>query len=187
MDEKETEAVEKEYDALLEKNFVEKLKIKKNRLSPEALKDRIIAFLEENPICTLATCSHNLPRSTPVRFRSKGLTIYILAEGGMKIKNLRENPHVSVSLYGEYSGFQSVRGLQLWGKAEIINPEDGESYLEANRIVNLQGREDLKDLGIENLRHNMKAIKITIERARYLSIAEGIFNQIITFTGKEQS
>jgi hypothetical protein len=77
--------------------------------------------------------------------------------------------------------------LQLWGKAEIINPEDGESYLEANRIVNLQGREDLKDLGIENLRHNMKAIKITIERARYLSIAEGIFNQIITFTGKEQS
>jgi hypothetical protein len=80
MDEKETEAVEKEYDALLEKNFVEKLKIKKNRLSPEALKDRIIAFLEENPICTLATCSHNLPRSTPVRFRSKGLTIYILAE-----------------------------------------------------------------------------------------------------------
>ena len=186
MDEKETEAVEKEYDAMLEKNFVEKLKIKKNRLSPEALKDRIIAFLEENPICTLATCSHNLPRSTPVRFRSKGLTIYILAEGGMKIKNLRENPHVSVSLYGEYSGFQSVKGLQLWGTAEIINPEDGERYLEANSIVNLQGREDLKDLGIENIRHNMKAIKITIERARYLSIADGIFNQIITFVDKKK-
>ena len=39
MNEKEIEAVEKEYDALLEKNFVEKLKIKKNRLSQEALKD----------------------------------------------------------------------------------------------------------------------------------------------------
>ena len=185
MEEKDIEAVEKEYDALLEKNFVEKLKIKKNRLTPEELKERIIAFLEENPICTLATCSNNIPRSTPVRFRNKGLTIYILAEGGMKIKNLKENPKVSLSLYGEYSGFQSVRGLQLWGKAEIINPEDGESYREANRIVNLQGRQDLKDLGIENLRHNMKAIKVTIERARYLSIAEGIFNQIITFSDRE--
>ena len=187
MDGKEIEAVEKEYDALLEKNFVEKLKIKKNRLTPEALKERIIAFLEENPICTLATCSNNIPRSTPVRFRSKGLTIYILAEGGMKIKNLMANPTVSLSLYGEYSGFQSVRGLQLWGKADIINPEDGESYREANRIVNLKGRQDLKDLGIDNIRHNMKAIKITIERARYLSIPEGIFNQIITFSDKEHA
>ena len=80
MDEKEIAAVEHEYDALLEKNFVEKLNINKNRLSPEALQDRIIAFLEENPICTLATCSDNIPRSTPVRFRSKGLTLYILAE-----------------------------------------------------------------------------------------------------------
>ena len=81
MEGKEIEAVEKEYDALLEKNFVEKLKITKNRLSDEALKDSIIAFLEENLICTLATCSNNIPRSTPVRFRSKGLTIYILAKG----------------------------------------------------------------------------------------------------------
>lgn len=186
MDTREIEAVEKEYDDLLEKNFVEKLKIKKNRLSPEALRERIMAFLQENPICTLATCSHNIPRSTPVRFRSRGLDLYILAEGGMKIKNLLENPSVSVSLYGPYSGFQSVKGLQLWGKAEIINPEDGERYREANRIVNLEGRQDLKDLGIDKLRHNMKAIKITIERARYLSIAEGIFNQIITFTGKDQ-
>jgi len=100
----------------------------------------------------------------------------------MKIKNMRENPLVSVSIYGDYSGFQSVRGLQMWGKAEIINPEDGKCYREAVRIVNLEGREDLKKLGIEKIRHNMKAIKITIERARYLSIPEGIFNQILTVT-----
>lgn len=182
MNERDIEAVEKEYDAMLEKNFVEKLKIRKKRLSHEALKHAITAFLEENPICTIATCSNNMPRSTPVRFRSKGRTIYILAEGGMKIKNIRENPHVSVSLYGPYSGFQSVKGLQMWGKAEVLSPEDGEPYREANRIVNLEERKDLKALGIENMRHNMKAIKITIERARYLSIPDGIFNQICTFT-----
>jgi len=182
MDPKDIEAVEKEYDAELEKNFVQKLKIDKKRLSEEELRETIVSFLEENCICTLATCSNNVPRSTPVHYRSKDLTIYILAEGGMKIKNMRENPVVSVSIYGDYSGFQSVKGLQMWGKAEIINPEDGESYLEANRIVNLEGRTDLKDLGIENIKHNMKAIKITIERARYLSIPDGIFNQILNLT-----
>lgn len=183
MDPKDIEAVEKEYDAELEKNFVQKLKIDKKRLSDEELRKTIVSFLGENCICTLATCSNNVPRSTPVRYRSKDLTIYILAEGGMKIKNMKENPVVSVSIYGNYSGFQSVKGLQMWGKAEIINPEDGESYLEANRIVNLEGRTDLKDLGIEKIKHNMKAIKITIERARYLSISDGIFNQILKVTG----
>ena len=97
----------------------------------------------------------------------------------MKIKNMQENPLVSVSIYGNYSGFQSVKGLQMWGEAEIINPEVGDSYLEANRIINLEGRKDLKNLGIEKIKHNMKAIKITIERARYLSIPDGIFNQIL--------
>ena len=151
MEQKDIEAVEKEYDAQLEKNFVQKLNIEKKRLSEEELRKTIVSFLAENCICTLATCSNNVPRSTPVRYRSKDLTIYILAEGGMKIKNMRENPLVSVSIYGDYSGFQSVKGLQMWGKAEIINPEDGESYLEANRIVNLEGRKDLKNLGIEKL------------------------------------
>lgn len=182
MGKKDIEAVEKEYDAQLEKNFVQKLNIEKRRLSEDELRKTIVSFLEENCICTLATCSNNVPRSTPVRYRSKDLTIYILAEGGMKIKNMRENPLVSVSIFGNYSGFQSVKGLQMWGKAEIINPEDGESYLEANRNVNLEGREDLKNMGIKNIKHNMKAIKITIDRARYLSIADGIFNQILSVT-----
>jgi hypothetical protein len=182
MDSKEMEAVEKEYDEMLEKNFVQKLKINKKLLSPDELKKAIIAFLEENVICTLATCSNDIPRSTPVRYRSRGLTLYILAEGGMKIKNIRENPWVSVSLYGAYSGFQSVKGLQLWGTASIINPDEGDSYREAEGIVDLAGREDLKNLGIEKIQHNMKAIKIVVERARYLNIAEGIFNQVLRVT-----
>jgi len=183
MDSKEMEEVEKAYDDMLEKNFVQKLKIHKKQLSPDALKNEIVAFLEENVICTLATCSNNIPRSTPVRYRSRGLTIYILAEGGMKTKNIRENPQVSVSLYGPYSGFQSVKGLQLWGTASIINPDEGDNYREGVDIVNLAGREDLKKLGIEKIQHNMKVIKIVIERARYLNIAEGIFNQVLRVTG----
>jgi len=89
---------------------------------------------------------------------------------------------VSVSLYGPYSGFESVKGLQLWGTASIIEPDEGTSYREAVTTVDLEGREDLKKLGIEKMQHNMKAIKIVVERARYLNIAEGIFNQILRVT-----
>jgi len=174
------EREEKEYDEKLEEDFMEKLKVKKKRLNQDELKKKVIEFLEENKICTLATCSNNIPRSTPVRYRSKDLTIYILTEGGMKVKNIRENPDVSVSLYGDYSGFQSVKGLQIWGKAEIINPEDGEIYLEARRIINVEEREDLKRAGIKDIRADMKIIKLEVERARYLSFPEGILNQILT-------
>ncbi len=175
---------EKEYDEKLEEDFVENLKIEKKKLTRDELKKKIVEFLAGNKICTLATCLNNIPRSTPLRYRSKDLTIYILTEGGMKVKNIRENPAVSVSLYGDYSGFQSVKGLQIWGKAEIIDPEEGDKYRKARKIINVEEREDLKKLGIKDVRPDMKIIKIETERARYLSFPEGILNQILT-VGKD--
>lgn len=175
---------EKEYDEKLEEDFVENLKIEKKKLTRDELKKKIVEFLAGNKICTLATCLNNIPRSTPLRYRSKDLTIYILTEGGMKVKNIRENPAVSVSLYGDYSGFQSVKGLQIWGKAEIIDPEEGDKYRKARKLINVEEREDLKKLGIKDVRPDMKIIKIETERARYLSFPEGILNQILT-VGKD--
>lgn len=175
---------EKEYDKKLEQDFVENLKIEKKKLTQDELKKKIVEFLADNKICTLATCLNNIPRSTPLRYRSKDLTIYILTEGGMKVKNIRENPSVSVSLYGDYSGFQSVKGLQIWGKAEIIDPKEGDKYRKAKKIINVEEREDLKKLGIKDVRPDMKIIKIETERARYLSFPEGILNQILTVSDK---
>ncbi|MBW2221301.1 MAG: pyridoxamine 5'-phosphate oxidase family protein [Deltaproteobacteria bacterium] len=175
---------EKEYDEKLEEDFVENLKIEKKKLTRDELKKKIVEFLAGNKICTLATCLNNIPRSTPLRYRSKDLTIYILTEGGMKVKNIRENPAVSVSLYGDYSGFQSVKGLQIWGKAEIIDPEEGDKYRKARKLINVEEREDLKKLGIKDVRPDMKIIKIETERARFLSFPEGILNQILTVSDK---
>ena len=175
---------EKEYDKKLEEDFVENLNVKKKKLTQDELKKKIVEFLTDNKICTLATCLDNIPRSTPLRYRSKGLTIYILTEGGMKVKNIRGNPSVSASLYGDYSGFQSVKGLQIWGKAEIIDPKEEDKYRTARKIINVEEREDLKELGIKDVRPDMKIIKIETERARYLSFPEGILNQILTVSGK---
>ena len=147
------------------------------RVSEEELRKIIINFLDEHKICTMATCSDNIPRSTPLRYRNKELTIYISTEGGGKMKNIKQNPTVSVSLYADYKGFDSVRSLQTWGTAEIITPDDKDKYLEARKILNTEGREDLKNMNVKNAGFNLRVIKIKIERARYFSFPEGILNQ----------
>jgi hypothetical protein len=49
----------------IEKDFVEQLKGRVKRISKEALRERIIAFLQQEVICSLATCSSDMPRAKP--------------------------------------------------------------------------------------------------------------------------
>lgn len=171
--------VEKAYNRRLEKDFVAQLKGRVKKLSKEELRQRIVQFLKDNVICTLATCADNVPRSTIVRYRCRDLTVYILTEGGGKIKNLRHNPLVSLSVCGEYTGFQSVTCLQAWGTADIIPPKDKQRYLAVRQEINFEDREDLKRIALKKI-PDMYIIKIEITRARFLSFPEGILNQVFS-------
>ena len=172
--------MENEHTQALEKSFSKILKKRIKKVPRDELNAIITKFLEENMICTLATCSNNIPRSTPVRYGAKGLTIYISSEGGGKIKNIRKNPKVSISLYGEYAGFMSVRCLQIWGEATIIDPEERpEEYTSGRKTLKTEQRQDLKNIDISKTTHKMKLIKIEPYKARYLSFPEGIINQVL--------
>jgi nitroimidazol reductase NimA-like FMN-containing flavoprotein (pyridoxamine 5'-phosphate oxidase superfamily) len=180
MENRHNEDMEETYNRRLEKDFVDQLKGRVKRVSKEELRRRVIGFLQQEVLCTLATCSADMPRATVVRYRSHNLTVYILSEGGGKIKNIRTNPNVSISLCGPYSGFQSVKGMQAWGRAEVIDPQaDRERYREALRIMNLGERDDLKSVELNRI-PDMYIIKIDIVRARYLDFPEGILNQVMT-------
>lgn len=157
--------------------LIVRLPQKPRRLTKEQLEKEIVQFLSKHKICTLATCSDDMPRSTPVRYLNRGMTIYVFAEGGGKFKNLKKNPNISVSLYGAYRGFLSVKGLQLWGKAEVIYQKDKETFSEAKRMWETQKRRDLDRLKARQIPRVMKVIKITVERARYLNFEKGIINQ----------
>ena len=159
------------------KKLVGRLPQKPKKLTREELEKEIIQFITKHKICTLATCSDNMPRSTPVRYLNKGMTIYVFAEGGGKFKNLKKNSQISLSLYGAYRGFLSVKGLQLWGKAEIIYQKNKEAFAEAKKMWETQGRKDIDRLRARQVPPIMKAIKITVEKARYLNFEKGIINQ----------
>lgn len=180
MDNEKLKNMENNYTKKLEKNFLALMKGKISRLSDDELRERIIRFLKDHTICTLATCANNIPRATPVRYRSHGLDIFILTEGGGKLKNIMENQNVSVSITSDYSGFKSVTGLQLWGIAEIIKRRDGQRFDEAWTLLKLEEREDLKTVQIKAIPCGMCIIKITVQKARFLCFPEGILNQTLT-------
>jgi uncharacterized protein YhbP (UPF0306 family) len=95
--------------------------LRNTKLMPQQeLETHIAEFLTQNNMCTLATCSNDVPRATPIEYHSKGLTLYLAGEPGTKLKNITANPDVSIGIYFPYTGMESVRGAQLTGEATII-------------------------------------------------------------------
>ena len=65
-----------------------------------------------------------LPRATPIEYHSKGITLYFVGEPGTKLKNIANNPNVSIGIFLPYTGWDSAKGAQITGRAKIISRED---------------------------------------------------------------
>ncbi len=85
----------------------------------ETLERMIVEFLNAQGMCVLATCSSGEPRASAVEFFPEGTTIYVLTEGGRKIENIEKNPRVSVAIHTQFTGWDSIKGVQITGRAEI--------------------------------------------------------------------
>lgn len=83
------------------------------------LEDLITEFMKARATCVIATCSDTMPRASTVEFFPSGLAIYILTEGGRKLENIRKNPQVSIAVSDAFTNWESLRGLQITGAAEI--------------------------------------------------------------------
>jgi hypothetical protein len=88
-------------------------------LTNQELEQLIVHLLKEQTLCVIATCSDNIPRASTVEYFPLATTIYILTEGGVKIENITHNPNVSIAIHAPFAGWQTVRGIQITGLAEI--------------------------------------------------------------------
>lgn len=88
-------------------------------LSRGVLERMIVEFMDTQGMCVLATCSSGEPRASAVEFFPEGTTIYVLTEGGRKIANIERNPRVSVAIHTQFTGWDSIQGIQIAGRAEI--------------------------------------------------------------------
>jgi len=104
------------------------------------VKDQIVRYLTKNRYCVLCTCAGNESRATPVRYQADDLNIIIYSEQfTRKFSYLKKNRTVTIALY---SSRKPIRGLQLWGTAEVITHRDprhtAHLFPEAKRSAKLQ-------------------------------------------------
>ena len=125
--------------------------------------ERLISeFIKTQGMCVIATCHDNVPRASAVEFFPDGTTMYILTEGGIKVENIAANRNVSVAIHTQFTGWDSIKGVQLTGIAEIgkIGSKIFKDGVEAYRK-----RRRLNEVIIPEY---MNVIRITPKRIEYL-------------------
>nr|MDO8081375.1 pyridoxamine 5'-phosphate oxidase family protein [Candidatus Freyarchaeota archaeon] len=118
---------------------------KGKKMPEEELRREIRKFLDERKELVLCTCSGNIPRATPIDFytEKEGFNIYVGLAPGRKVKNIEENPVVSIGIYTPMDTGK-IQGMQITatGRERLIFLREGdEGYEEAQKIV--RGRRDL--------------------------------------------
>jgi general stress protein 26 len=149
-----------------------------DELSSEHLQKLIIRLLETCPLCVVATCSDNIPRASTVEFFPMGTTLYILTEGGIKIENIKRNPHVSIAIHADFTGWSDVKGVQITGTAEI--GEKGSSIF--NEGVSAYNRRRGLQSTAGSLPDFMNVIKVTPAKLEYLDATLGEKDYKVRYT-----
>lgn len=124
--------------------------------------DSIKKFLERHNTCALATSYGEDVRVTPIEYIYYKDNIYFITEGGLKFKGILQNPNVSVCIYEEYTGMKNLRGLQITGKAEIVD-------IGSDEYRNILSIRKLDYNNIIKLKINMNMIKVEIKKYEFLN------------------
>ena len=117
------------------------------KMPEDELKVEIRDFLTKRRILVLCTCANNIPRATPMDFyidkKSDDFNIYVGPAPGRKVKNIEENPVISIGIYTPMDTGK-IQGMQITATGSerlILMKEGDEGYKEAQKIV--RGRRKL--------------------------------------------
>lgn len=98
------------------------------KLDPARLKQMAEAYILANNTCALATGTGAYVRCTPIEYSWHDGCFWMFSEGGKKFIGLADNPNVCLAIFDRYQGFGSLRGMQVTGRAELVEPFS-EAYL----------------------------------------------------------
>ncbi|MDV3426036.1 MAG: pyridoxamine 5'-phosphate oxidase family protein, partial [Bacillota bacterium] len=91
------------------------------QLDNNVLKEEMDKFLLSHNTLSLTTGSSLGLRSTPIEYSFIKGNIYLFSEGGEKFAHLLLSDKVCISIYDNYTGFNKLNGMQIKGKAEILD------------------------------------------------------------------
>ncbi len=91
----------------------------------KALRERVLAFLGEHHVMTLATVGADGPWAAAVFYAHDDLRLYFLSVPRSRhAENLAAQPQVAATIQRDYDDWPGIRGLQLAGRARPVAPAD---------------------------------------------------------------
>lgn len=99
------------------------------KMEQGALRTEMEKFIEAHNTCTLATGCGDFVRCTPIEYCYRHEKFWMLSEGGLKFRALKNNKNVCMAIYDPYSGFDKLGGMQIAGTAKLVEPMS-EEYLD---------------------------------------------------------
>ena len=157
-----------ELGQLVAKNYTAKL-------PEDKLKERILNFLKEQTMCTIATSLGDTPRATLLEYYSEGTTLYIGADPGKKIENIKTNPRVSIAVYNivhpDWLGddWKSIKAARITGEATVLDPDDPESIRARKEIIRWQPFAEA--LGMSEPPKGSRVIRVEARQIDYYEFA----------------
>lgn len=136
-------------------------------LPRDQLEDRIQQFLGSTNMCVVATVGANgHPIASPIEYYADGLDLYLLPDPGTpKLRAMHRDPHVSVAVHGAYHGWHSARGLQIFGRATIIDPH-APGWIHGMKVF--RWHEWMSDLGMDTSKpFERQVVRISPDKMLY--------------------
>jgi len=173
------ELTEEQRDKVIE-GMIKMLGVERKHLSKKELEEEVIDYLCKKHPCCLATCGKDgMPRISVVDYMNDGLIFYILSEGGMKFTNIKENSNVAIGIGTSTKTLRSVRGVNIWGTAEIFADNTPE-FAKALKLYKpiIEDLEELKGSPVQMPPGIMRLIRVSPTKMVYHHYNKGIGNAI---------
>lgn len=127
--------------------------------------DKVLKFLKENVVCTLATCSNNKPRASAMEYGVVGDHVIFATQGSsIKALNLKANNKISFSAYA------MPRFLTIDGTTAAADAQEIEAYTG----ILFARHPEFKELAAQGLMQPFTYYKLIPELIYYNDFSNGM-------------
>ena len=168
-------AKNKKSKTMIRKDIIDFLNASSGKIDPKS--GKYSCGIIHKTCLVLATSAKDTPRATVLEFFNEGLTIYILSEGGEKFKNIGENKNVALGIGTSGRTPLTVRGVNIWGVAEVFTDETPEFAHAVELFSSIIGSMEKETGGpLEIPKGLLRAIRVTPTKMVYHHNSKGIKN-----------